>query len=380
MARAAALAAALLAAARPAGAQDAAPPAAGAQVVAGTVLRITARDTVPAAGATVVLHRIGRDRQGPLDSTVTDPGGRFRFRYPADSASLHILTSRHHGIQYFSEPVHSASGRPDTTLVLAVHDTSSRQPVSLAARHIVLSAPAQDGTRNVVELVAVTNAGPLTRVPDGPAGAAWTWPVPAGAVALAVAEGELPEGAVTLEGDRIAVRAPLPPGLREITVEYVLPPGIAEARFPFDSGAASVNLLVEEADADVTAPGLAPADSVTVIEARSFRRWTGAVAPGGVLVARVPVPGRWGRVAVVVLVVLVAFVLAWVTMRVLRRPLSAPVAAGSPDAILDEIVRVDAMRAAVGEGDPAEAARLEARRAELKARLAAALARPGGVA
>jgi hypothetical protein len=378
--RAAGIVAALLLAARPVAAQAAGADAAVFRVVAGQVLRITAQDTVPAARAMVVLHRIGRDRQGPLDSAVTDAAGRFRFRFPFDSTALHILTSAHHGVQYFSEPVHTASGRPDTSLVFAVHDTSSRQGVSFAARHIVLSAPAEDGARNVVELVAISNVGPLTRVPAAPGGISWEWAVPGGAVALAVAEGDLPPGAVALEDGRIVVRAPLPPGLREITVEYFLPPGTPVARFPFDAEVPAVNLLVEEPEAEITAPGLAPADSITVIEARTFRRWNGAVGPGAVLVVRLPVPGRWGRVAIAGLIAIVALALAWATMRVLRTPAPAAAMRASPDAILDEIVRVDALRAAAGAHDPAEAARLDARRAELKARLAAALARPDGAA
>lgn len=350
---------------------------AGTVVAAGRVVRITASDTVPAGAAGVVLHRIGRDRQGPLDSVTADAAGRFRFRFPADTAALYILTSRHHGVQYFSEPVHTNPARPDTALVLAVHDTSSRQPVSLAARNIVVSAPEADGTRSVVELLALRNEGPLTRVPAESAEAAWMWRIPRGVAGFAADAGELSAGAIDLHGDSVLVLAALPPGLREITVEYLLPGRQAAARFPFDEGAEAVNLLVEERAAAVTLPaGLRP-DSATVIEERKFRRWTGAVAAGEMIVATLPVPGRAGRGALTALIVLLALALTAGALRVLRGGRRRPTgdATTDPDALLDAIARLDASHAASGPHD-AEAERRHAEaRSALKAQLERALAR-----
>ena len=45
-----------------------------------------------------------------------------------------------------------------------------------------------------------------------------------------------------------SAKGPVSAGLREITVEYLLPGNQAEVRFPFDHGAETVNLLVEESD------------------------------------------------------------------------------------------------------------------------------------
>src|SRR5690606_13795534 len=199
------------------------PITAGAPITAGgQVVRITANDTVPAAGADVVLHRIGRDRQGPFDSLRTDRLGRFRFTFPADTTALYLLTSRHHGVQYFSDPVHTNPERPDTGIVLAVHDTASSAPLTLEARHIVISAPEVDGSRNVVELLSLVNEGPLARIPSDSASPAWSWRIPAGAIRFAVSEGELAAGAVSRSGDSGRVHAPIPPGARELTVEYLL--------------------------------------------------------------------------------------------------------------------------------------------------------------
>lgn len=360
-----------LAAAAPLAAQ------AGSLVAAGRVVRITASDTLPAAAAAVVLHRIGRDRQGPIDSMRADASGRFRFRFPADTAALYILTSRHHGVQYFSEPVHTNPERPDTALVLAVHDTSSRQAVTLAARNIVVSAPGPDGTRSVVELLALRNDGPLTRVPAESAEAVWTWRIPRGVAGFTADAGELSAGAIDLHGDTVLVLAALPPGLREITVEYLLPGGQGDARFPFDQGADAVNLLVEERAASLALPpGLRP-DSATVIESREFRRWAGSVAAGEAIAASLPVPGRWGRGALGALIALLVLALAAGAVRALRGARQRPVGGypTDPDALVETIARLDAEFGASGPHDADATRRHAETRAELKAQLERALAR-----
>src|SRR5690606_16162042 len=141
----------VLAPALPLAAQDA--PRAGAPIMAGgRAGRSPAGAPRPAAGADVLLPRTGRHRQAPLDSLRPDRLGRFRSPFPADTTALYLLTSRHHGVQYFSDPVHTNPERPDTGIVLAVHDTASSAPLTLEARHIVISAPEVDGSRNAVEL------------------------------------------------------------------------------------------------------------------------------------------------------------------------------------------------------------------------------------
>ena len=59
--------------------------------VGGTILRLTPADTVPLAGVHVVLHRVGRDFQGPVDSTLSRADGSFRFDFGADTAADHAV-------------------------------------------------------------------------------------------------------------------------------------------------------------------------------------------------------------------------------------------------------------------------------------------------
>src|SRR5437660_6390556 len=59
---------------------------------------------VPVAGQWVVLHRVGSDRAGPLDSVKSDPNGHFRIRYSPSGAddALYFVSSRYRNIAYFS--------------------------------------------------------------------------------------------------------------------------------------------------------------------------------------------------------------------------------------------------------------------------------------
>ena len=51
---------------------------------------------VPVVGQWVVLHRVGSDRAGPLDSVKSGPNGRFRMRYAPSGAddALYFVTNK----------------------------------------------------------------------------------------------------------------------------------------------------------------------------------------------------------------------------------------------------------------------------------------------
>lgn len=332
-----------------------------------------------AAGALVVLHRVGRERQGPLDSVLTDSRGRFRFRFAPDTTAVHILTIRHDGVQYFSQPVATNPSSPDTTIVITVNDTSSTAPVELAARHIVVAAPAEDGTRSVVELIAIRNDGAFTRVAHNDGSASWSMRIPPDAVGFSVSDGELSAGAVDRDADSVLVLAPIAPGERQISLSYLLPAGVAELVIPFDQPAAMLNLMLEETGATVLSPVLRASDSASVIEGRDFRRWTGPVAAGTSLRVALPHVRRAGRWVLPALVGLVAASLLVAAAVLVRRAPAVAADARRHEALLDELARLDAEHAGRREAFAAEAwQRYEARRADLKAELAAALARRAG--
>jgi hypothetical protein len=345
---------------------------------AGRVVLPRDADTVPVPGARVVLHRIGRDKQGPLDSASADASGRFRFRFRADTAAIYLLSARWGDVEYFSPPVHTNPARPDTAMRLVVYDTSSTAPIGVEARHIVVPRAGSGGTRSVLDLIVLRNDGRVARVAPDSSRPSWRLLLPPGTGEMEVGESDVSPEAIVREGDTVKVLAPLAPGQKQLSLEYSVTPVRGRLEFPVGPGAGPINLLVEERNAHVSGGTLALADS-QVIQGRSFRRYTGNVPAGGTVVLAVGAAGAAAatRVALPVLVSAVAVMLAvaawWIILRPARR---AP--ALLPEQVLDAIAALDARYAG---REPETAAdewrRYVAERARLKAELERALAARG---
>ena len=295
-------------------------------------------DSIPVAGVRVVLHHVGKVRQGPADSVNTDGRGRFAFAFRSDTASLYLLSARHAGIEYFSTPVQTNPERPDTAMRIVVYDTSSTAPVSLEARHLVVARPAEDGSRSVLDLIVLRNDGQRTRVAPDSSRPSWGGPLPGGTMGLDVGESDVSPDAVTRRGDSVIVTAPLAPGEKQITIQYLVPAGRQELDLPFTQHVPMVNVLAEEKDAVVSGGTLALADS-QLLQGRSFRRWTGLVPVGSSL--RVTLPGRehapeWLLAALVAPVLLVLGGAGWYLV---KRPPAPP---ASSDELLEAVAALDA--------------------------------------
>jgi len=346
--------------------------------VGGRVSRLTAADTVPLAGARVVLHLLTATHQGPVDSTLTDAAGRFEFRVTADTAALLLTSSRHDGIEYFSRPARATTLGPDTTLAVLVADTSSSAPVSLAGRYLMIGRPEQGGRRGALDLIVLQNRSDRTRVARDSAAPVWTMPLPVGIEEFAPGESEFSAAAVGHRGDSLTISAPLSPGDRQLMVTYALPRGVKRLAVPFADASDSVVLLLEEPTARVVTPGFAVVDS-QVIETRTYHRWVGSMPAAGAVEVRFPVPGEGGREATLALAALLAAGLLIGGLMLLRRrgarAVAAPPAAGDAAGLIDALARLDAQFAGREAAVDAQAwSRYVARRAGLKAALDVAMA------
>ncbi|MEP6689384.1 MAG: hypothetical protein ABJC36_13620 [Gemmatimonadales bacterium] len=346
-------------------------------VAAGRVILPRARDTVPVPGARVVLHRVGRAEQGPIDSVTADAAGRFRFRFRADTAVIYLLSARYGDIEYFSPPIHTNPAAPDTAMRVVVYDTSSTAPIGVEARHIVVPRAGPDGTRSVLDLIVLRNDGRLARVAPDSSRPSWRMVLPSGAGDMAVGDGDVSPDAIVRVGDTVNVLAPLSPGQKQISLEYGVTPRRGTIDFEVGPAGSPVNLLVEERDTRVSGGTLALADS-QVIEGRSFRRYAGAVPAGDAV--RLTIGGaavlaatRWALPALVAALALALAAVAWALFRRAR-----PAPPLSPEGVLDAIAALDARYAGrEAEIAVAEWQRYVAERTRLKAELEGGLAAPG---
>ena len=342
-------------------------------------MRPTAGDTLPVPGVRVVLHRVAEAVQGPVDSVPSGTDGGFRFALQRDTASLYLLSARYHGIEYFSVPLSRDPGRGPEEITLVVHDTSSRAPVTVSARHVVIPRPGDDGTREVLDLVLLANAGTETRVAPDSLGASWSGPLPPESEGLDLGESDVSPDAVTRRGDSVIVSAPISPGEKQLAFQYHLRGGRRTVEVPVGAQPVALNVLVEEPGASVAGPAMLEADS-QAIEGRSFRRWSGDVPANAVIRVTLPGADTPDRPVIAVLVTVLALALLLAAWRILPRRAAlrgpAPVAEHGADRLLNEIAALDARYGGREAETPAdEWARYLERRAALKAAAADALAR-----
>ncbi len=319
-----------------------------------------------AAGVRVLLHRVARDAQGPFDSTRADNHGRFRIPFRADTGALYLLSARYGGIEYFSSPVHTNPDRPDTAIQVLVFDTSSAAPIAIAARHLVVPRPGEDGTRTVLDLLVLRNGGARARVAPDTTLPSWSAPLPPGTAGLQLGESDVSPDAVSRRGDSVDLYSPISPGDKNLTLEYVIPNDRRALDIPI-FGDGPLNLLLEERTAKVGG-GLALADSQQ-IEGRWFYRWSGRAKAGQQVRLELPRPGRLPPWLLPVMVAILGVALGFAAWRIV------PARGAPPPALLDALAELDVRYAGrESEVPAAEWAQYHEERARLKAALARALA------
>jgi hypothetical protein len=342
----------------------------------GHVVRMVGRDSVPEAQARVLLHRVGRAAQGPVDSTTTNKNGEFRFRFVPDTNAVYLTSTRHQGIEYFSPAVHTNPALPDTALFIVVSDTSSSASVELEARHLVVADPGEDGSRGVLDLIILRNRGDHTRVSSDTSLPSWSAPLPSGTLGFEPGESDVSPNALRRVGNRVELLAPIAPGEKQLVLQYGLPASAHSLDLPFEGPADLVNVLIGDRGARVSGGGLAPADT-EVIQGRTYQRWMGPVAAGAVLRIRLNQPDLAPGWLLPALVAGFGGALIVAATRGLRGPAVPTEAGGSAEAdvLLERLAQLDA-RYAEREAETAlaEWERYEAERASLKSQLGALLA------
>jgi hypothetical protein len=244
--------------------------------------RLSGQVTVDGEGVAsveVVLHRVTTEESGPIDTTRTDGGGRFAFtlpRAPDASAGHEVFFAAVDvdGILYFGPPL-SVAAQLDSLYVVEAYRTEvvgeAPPGLPLSLRNIFMEENPSGGWV-VTDLFQIVNRGDRTWV-SAEGRPVWTYPLPDGAQGFEVGQGDIAPDAVRLDGNRILVTAPIPPGDRMLVVRYRLAerdavfqaPGITE-RF---------EILVREPVPDLQVSGLVPQGPVQMSPGQVYRHFLG---------------------------------------------------------------------------------------------------------
>ena len=349
--------------------------------LSGRAFSVIDGDTLALGVHWVVLHEVSGSGGRAADSARTDQLGVYFLRaLERDTSAVYLASVTFRDITYFSDPVRATEFTSDTASTLLVYDTSSvAPPITVRQRHVVVRAPEQDGTRSVLELLVLENQGSVTRIAGDTSRPAWQGAIPRGAFNLEVAPGDVSPEAVYRRGDSVALSAAVPPGeanQKQIVFGYILPRGTRRLTVPLDQPIERLQILIEDEGVELISGPVQPSGTEQVEDIR-FARFEAVNVTAG-LGASFSLSGSsisavallWMILAISGVTMLIVFA-AW-----LRRP--EVVAAGPEriDVLAARAATLDGRFKSLGaDATAAERRDYEKQRAELKARLAQALAR-----
>jgi hypothetical protein len=364
------------------------PATSAASTVDGRVSRPRLRALAPVGAVWVTIHRVGSDTAGPIDSMRTGADGRYHFRYArtGKSDAVYFVSASYDGIAYFSRPLVSTHAAGDDAAIVVFDTTSIHFPLAIKGRHIVISSPSVNGSRDIVEAYEISNESDQTLVSPDDAHPSWTAPLPAGATNVQVGESDISPAAVSASQGRVRVTAPFAPGLKQLSFSYTVPQSSFPLRIPLEVGVTVLELLLEEPRAEARGATLKPQQPAT-LERRIFQRYLGADAPAGssievhvpVVVAAANERVYW-EIAGALAVVMAGGLAAWYARARRRRDLGGAVSRGAAptatEALAREIARLDSEFERAGVASDAARVAYEERRRELKRELASVLDSP----
>ncbi|HEX5438356.1 MAG TPA: hypothetical protein VFW98_14475 [Gemmatimonadaceae bacterium] len=320
--------------------------------VVGRVVRPTpnGHGTRPVPEQWVVIHRVGSDTAGPLDSTRTESNGGFRLHYRpwGDSNAIYFMSASYDGIAYFSEPLHGTRVTGPAAEITVYDTTSAPVPLNVRGRHIVIASPRADGTREMMEVYELANDSSVTRISPDDAHPTWTTILPSDATEFQVGQTEISPRAMHYADGKLAVVAPFAPGLKQLSFSVRLSADDFPLSIPIEDSASVLEVLLEEPTATVTGAQLAQAANVAV-EGRTFTRYLAEHVPANTVI-RISVPRvtpaqkpiYFAVIAILIgAAMLVALAVAFRRRVAPARAVSAPAVALSDDA--DQVARAIAM-------------------------------------
>lgn len=344
----------------------------------------------PVAGQWVVVHRVASDSAGnvsggPVDSARTDSRGRYRVRYPRSGGdATYIAITNYAGVSYISAPLTRDEVSGDDCMIMVFDTVSPPYPIRVAGRHLIITAPDTSDRRRVIEVYELLNDSTHTVIGTA-ANPVWRAAIPRGATDVELNPvGDISPSLTRIDGEWLEVFAPISPGLRQISFSYTLGPDDFPLTMPVVDSATVFELLLQETEAAIDGGGFTEVAGVSQ-EGTAFRRLLAQNVPArAVLRFTMPRPvarlqSRLVKLIVAGVSVLMIAALAavlWNRRRARPAPMTKAPAPTAVDALVQQLAMMDAEFERRG-SPSTERAAFDARRAELKAQLTAALAQSG---
>jgi hypothetical protein len=254
-------------------------------------MRGTRQGPSPVSNQWVVLHRVGPDRAGPLDSVRTEAGGQYHIRYhtSGDTSALYFASTSFGGVAYFTEPLRALTVKGDDALITVFDTTSGPVAIKLGGRHLIIGIPHPNGSRPVGEVYDLQNDSTVTVIARDSTTPVWLAHLPPGAQDFKLnTNGDLAAGAIAQRGAIVGMFAPLSPGIRQLAYTYELPPSSFPLTIPIERPTGVFELLVQEPSARLSGFQMREMAPVTA-DGRLFRRFLAQDVPGdGVITIDIP--------------------------------------------------------------------------------------------
>ena len=343
----------------------------------------------PAANTWVTVHRVGKDSAGPIDSVRSDALGRYRltWRTFGTADAVYFASVTWNGIAYFTPPLRDRHTRGEGAEITVFDTTSATFPLHVKGRHLIVSSADSGDTRTVIEVFELENDSLRTLVASVAQSPSPTWTVriPARAQDVHASDGEISPDAFTMSRDRVAVFAPIAPGVKQVSFSYRIPSGGFPLTLRIDEPTVVLEVLLEDAQATARGAGVLAVGPV-IMENRNFRRFLAQDVGAGaaVVIDVLNSGGRPRRYYIVGLLVVIGGVMLAALARAMRGRANATSTAAQDVSHADgmseseglalEIARLDASHADRTATPREDNASYQARRAALKAALQDALA------
>ncbi|MBX3133189.1 MAG: hypothetical protein KF689_07385 [Gemmatimonadaceae bacterium] len=342
---------------------------------------------LPVSGEWVVLHRVGVDAANPIDSMRTRGDGSYAFRYRAtgDTNAVYFVSTSRGGVAYFTPPTRERvvqGGMAD----LVVYDTTSAPiPITVRGRHLIFTAPdSTEPRRSVIEVFELSNDSSRTRVAGAGQRPTFEVALPPGVTQVQGGQGDISPEAVRADDGRVRVWAPLAPGVKQFSFSYDLPVSQTSLSVLLEEAVPVMEVLVEDPRGTAVGGGLVEVDPVQ-IEGRPFKRFLAQdiVAATEITVTAPGSPRSAGRLRLLFILTAVgAAMLLGLGMAFLR---GGPRAfarnrAETPESLALQIAALDAAFERLDAPTESQKAEHYLKRAQLKGRLTAVLAKQDGLA